>query len=118
MTDKYKRQLEETGVNLADALDRFMGSEAMYDKFLQKFLRDETYKQLEESISAGDTHQAFMHAHTMKGIAANLEIGCLLEILVPMTEDLRNESMDKIPEQRIMLKSRYNQLCNIIRENH
>lgn len=42
MTDKYKQQLEQNGIDLERALDRFMGNEKMYEKFLRKFIADET----------------------------------------------------------------------------
>lgn len=117
MTNKYKKQLETNGVNLMNALNRFVGSEALYEKFLVKFLQDETYKHLEESINAGDTGKAFLYAHTMKGLAGNLEMGCLSDILIPMTNQLREGKMEDIPEQLSELKIRYNELCSIIQEN-
>lgn len=116
MTDTYKQQLKLTGINIENALDRFMGSDALYEKFLRKFLQDETYRRLIESINGGDTNQAFMYAHTMKGLAANLEMECLLEVLTPMTEQLRNGSMENISEQEEILKVRYAELCNLIKE--
>lgn len=117
MTDNYKQLLEQVGIDLKSALDRFMGSEALYEKFLWKFLDDETYKCFEESINIGDVDKAFMSAHTMKGVAANMEIGSLLEVLVPITEQLRNGKLDGISEYRRELKLRYEKLCSVIREN-
>lgn len=116
MTDKYKQQLILTGINLENALDRFMGSEALYEKFLRKFLQDKTYRHLTESISSGDANQAFLYAHTMKGLAANLEMESLLEVLTPMTEQLRNGNMENISEKEEVLKGRYAELCNLIKE--
>lgn len=117
MTDYCKQLLEQAGIDLKSALDRFMGSEALYEKFLRKFLQDETYKRLEDSIDGGNANQAFMYAHTLKGVAANLEINSLLDVLVPITNQLRSGNMDGISVQQQVLKSRYEKLCDIIREN-
>lgn len=118
MTNEYKQQLVDMGVDVSKALDRFMGSEALYDKFLLKFIQDSSYQKMIGFINAGDISQAFMQAHTMKGIAANLELGYLLEVLVPMTEQLRHGELDNIPEEQEDLEVRYNRLCTIIRKNH
>lgn len=117
MTEKYKQQLEKAGVNLEGALHRFMESEALYEKFLSKFLQDETFKHLEESISAGDIDNAFRNAHTMKGLVANLDLECLHNILIPMTGQLKEGNMNDINDKLYLLKLHYDKICNIIREN-
>ena len=117
MTDKYKCELHEAGVNLDSALNRFMGNEMLYAKFLRNFVQDESFQKLEESLKAKEIHDAFMYAHTMKGIVANLGIQSLWDILTPMAEQLRNEDPENIPDQQEILKRRYNEICNIINEN-
>ncbi len=105
MTNTYKKQLQEAGVNLDKALNRFMGNEAMYDKFLFSFTQEKSFGKLEESL-------------TMKGIVSNLEIQSLLDLISPMTEQLRNGNMEGITEQWELLKSKYNEVCNLIKDNH
>ncbi|RHU30378.1 Hpt domain-containing protein [Parabacteroides sp. TM07-1AC] len=118
MTNKYKQQLLDAGVNLESALDRFMGSEMLYDKFLLKFIQDKTFLLLDECLKKNDVQNAFIQAHTLRGIVANLDIRYLLDVLTPMTEQLRQGNMEQIPEQQTLLKSRYEKICRIIRENH
>ena len=118
MTSEYKQELIGMGVDVDKALDRFMGSEALYEKFLLKFVQDRSFKKMVGFVNAGDIPQAFMQAHTMKGIAANLELGYLLEVLVPITEQLRHGELERIPEEQEDLEIRYNKLCTIIRKYH
>ncbi|WP_288205417.1 Hpt domain-containing protein [uncultured Parabacteroides sp.] len=118
MTDKYKRQLLDAGVNLESALDRFMGSEVLYDNFLLKFIQDNTFCQLKEFLSNNDIQNAFVQAHTLKGVVANLEFLPLLDILTPMTELLRSGDIEKISEQQELLEVRYDKICSIIKDNH
>ncbi len=40
MDENFRRQLEENGVEVGSTINRFMGNEAMYLKFLGKFLED------------------------------------------------------------------------------
>ena len=118
MESVYKQQLLDAGTNVDKALDRFMGSEALYDKFLLKFIQDTCYRQLEHCLKTGNTSEAFMQAHTMKGIAGNLEFESLLEVLEPMTEQLRKGDMTMIEEEHQKLKLRYEKLYAVIKENH
>lgn len=115
MTEKYKQQLIENGINVSLALDRFMGSEALFGKFLQMFLKDKSMSLLMESLRKNDIHEAFVQAHTMKGVVANLEITPLLEILVPLTDELRGNKTDNVQAQVEDLNRRYNIICDLIR---
>ena len=118
MTNTYKKQLQEAGVNLDKALNRFMGNETMYDKFLFLFTQEKSFEELEKSLDNRNVQEAFMLAHTMKGIVANLEIQPLLDLLSPMTEQLRKGNMEGIAEQWDSLKAKYNEVCDLIKNNH
>ena len=118
MDSNYRQRLLEAGVNVDKALDRFMGNENLYDRFLGKFLQDGTYTRLEDCLKKGDAFETFRETHTLKGLAANLELGSLLEILNPMTEQLRCGDMTNIREMHAELRSRYEKLIAIIKENH
>lgn len=115
MTEEYKQQLIKNGINVSQALDRFMGSEALFRRFLKMFLDDKSMSLLMESLEKGNIHDAFVQAHTMKGVVANLEIGPLLEILVPLTDDLRENKMDHAKEDVDELYRRYLIICDLIR---
>lgn len=117
MTKLFKEQLQNTGVDVRKALDRFMNNESLYHSFLSKFLSDKSYIQLEENYNAGNVREAFMHAHTLKGIAANLEINYLLQILHPLTEKLRADDMEGTGEMMRELKIRHDSLCELIKKN-
>ena len=47
--ERYDR-LTAAGIQIEEALERFMDSEAMFERFLGKFLEDETYRQLKEAL--------------------------------------------------------------------
>ena len=51
--ERYDR-LTAAGIQIEEALERFMDSEAMFERFLGKFLEDETYRQLKEALEKGD----------------------------------------------------------------
>ena len=69
-----------------------LGSDALVERFAAKFLDDPSFGKLEAALEAGEAKEAFMAAHTLKGICQNLGFTNLLGPVVEMTEALRNAS--------------------------
>ena len=76
---------EKIGANYDDACARLMGEE-MLARFALKFLDDESMDKLEAAMAAGDAKEAFMAAHTLKGVSQNLGFDNLYEPAVVVTE--------------------------------
>ena len=68
-----KEFYDSIGVSPDEVIKRFGGSETMLTKFLNKFLADTTFNQLEEAVAAGDNETTFRAAHTLKGLAGNFD---------------------------------------------
>lgn len=83
-------------LDLTGAKERFMKNEGMYKRFLFRFPQENRFEELEKKIEAGDAEGAFEVAHTMKGVAGNLSLQSVSEILNPMVEVLRK---GEIPEK-------------------
>lgn len=94
MTIDDKMLLIDAGMDYDDALERFMGSEAMMEKLLVKFRQDPSYAQLLEGIEKRDVDTAFRGAHTLKGVAANFSFLLLANAASKITELLRAGNMD------------------------
>ena len=67
-------------------------SEQLIEKFIVRFIDDKSFELLNEAIEAGNRKDAFLHAHTLKGVAANLGFKRLLKSVSVVTELLRDES--------------------------
>lgn len=92
--DEIKRQyLLEAGIDVEDALERFMGNETLMVKFLLRFPEDENFLRLKRALAAGDAGAAFTAAHTLKGVAGNLSMEKLFRQVDPLVEDLRSEHL-------------------------
>lgn len=65
-------------------------SEKLVEKFALKFLADDSYALLEESMAIGNYSEAFRAAHTLKGVSLNLGFTKLFEVSDEMTEALRD----------------------------
>ena len=110
MTSEYKEKLQANGVNLSSALNRFMDNEQLYERILSKFPMDENFLQMEKCLVENN-------AHTLKGLAGTLDLTTLLNILTPMTEQLRTGNTEGMQELFNQLKTEYNQICQLIAEH-
>lgn len=117
MDIKYKRQLLATGTDLDSTLDRFMNNEDLYEKFLVKFLEDKNFAELKKNLELKNYEEAFVNAHTLKGVSANLGLDSVYNVLIPMVEELRNNSYTENNYEFKLLEENYNELCDIIKEN-
>ena len=86
---------EQLGGSYDDVLGR-IPSERLVDKFLRKFLADKSFSSLCSAMAAGSRSEAFLLAHTLKGVCANLGFTRLFHSAASLTELLRPEA-DAIP---------------------
>ena len=89
MNAQTRSMLEACGVDIDVTMERFMGKEELLFKFLKKFVNDESYAKLIASIDAKEFESAFSHAHTLKGVSANLGLGNLNDSTQKLVEKLR-----------------------------
>lgn len=89
MDEECLRGLQEAGIDVEEACERFMGNISLYQKFLLKFLKDNNYEKLTDAINEGDSQEAFMAAHALKGLCGNLSLTELFRLTSDITEFLR-----------------------------
>ena len=114
MNSETKELLEKNGVNVDEALGRFMNNLEIYEKFLVKFAGDKTYELLKKNVYQANREEAFRNAHTLKGVAANLQMEGLLKDLCPLVEALREPDGENITELMAQLDRSYERLSRII----
>lgn len=104
---EFRDLFEAYGANYQATIDRFLGNEKMYLRFLELFFQDESLKKLGEALNAGDLTAAFEAAHTLKGVAANMGLTPLYDAVCAIVEPLRGkEKCSNYPAlyQRIQLE--------------
>lgn len=74
-----------------EAKSRLM-TDSMIERFVLKFLNDQTMNNLRSAIAAGDIAVAFREAHTLKGVSANLAFSDLQKAASNLTEQLRGQN--------------------------
>ncbi len=115
MDRKDKERWSRNGIDVESALERFMGNEALYERFLRGFAEDKTYDALAEAIKAGDAKKAFLEAHTLKGVCANLSLIELLNPVNAVTEALRGGDLDTAKRLLPELTEQYRKTAEAVR---
>ncbi|MDO4516819.1 MAG: Hpt domain-containing protein [Bacillota bacterium] len=92
---------EALGGDYQDVSKR-LPTQKMIEKFIGKFLQDDSYSQLCAAFAAGNCEESFRAAHTLKGVAGNLGFTRLMHSASLLTEALREKS-GPIPEASVAL---------------
>lgn len=107
MDKELKDKLTGCGFDVDTTLQRFMGNETLYFKFLKKLPADQNYIAFAEAVEKEDCEAAFRSGHTLKGVMSNLGVDGALQILVPMVEKLRANETEGLQEELKEFKDRY-----------
>ena len=107
----YKEFYNSIGVNYEVPLRRF-GGERLLLKYLNRMPTDPTFGKLRDCMKRKDAEGAFRAAHTLKGVALNLELTPLAipsSELAEMLRDKRTISAEAIKIYR-QIESVYNSI--------
>lgn len=89
MNLQRKNRLEEAGVDVAQALERMMGSETLLERLLAQFLEDKNYLELCAALDDGDLERAVSASHALKGVCGNLSMTRLFQLFTAQVNVLR-----------------------------
>ncbi len=122
MDANFRQQLEENGADVQATLNRFMGNDAIYQKFLGKFPNDPNYANLGTNIESGNYEEAYKCAHALKGVVGNLGLTPIYEAVSTLVEELRNKANADVDAARAneewqQIKIVYEKFIAIINEN-
>ena len=109
MDQTRKARLEAGGIMVDEALERFMGNEAMLERYLQKFLSEKSYAMLRDSLASNDWEAAGRAAHTLKSICGTIGCEALQERHIRAGE--WKEAVGMMPE----ISNSYENICGVIR---
>ena len=110
-----KTRLEEGGINLSGALERFMGNEPMLERYLGKFLTEKSYAQLLEAVAADDREAACIAAHSLKSVCGTLGCESMQKLVLRQEQCIRTGNWDEAVTMRPEITSSYNGICAALR---
>lgn len=100
--------LRERGCDIDSAMVRFLNNEEFYAKLYKKFVADPAFEGLGEALDGKDADLAFRHAHTLKGLTANMGLTPLYDLVVKIVEPLRAGNCNE--ELKVIYKELMNQM--------
>lgn len=89
-------------------------SDVLIIKFAKKYLEDQSYEKLEESLKKNDFENAFHAAHCLKGVAKNLAFSQLAESSSVVTELLRDRQPKPIDKEMAILRAAQTEVIETI----
>ena len=116
MESETKLRLENSGIDVEDVLERFMGNEKLMERFLKKFIDDPHFPLLFEAFDQQDYEKAFQEAHTLKGVCGNLSMTTLFEQVSFLVECLRVQDHTKAKEQLFKIKENHEKIIETLKE--
>lgn len=109
-------ELRAWGCDVDGAMERFMGDEELYQVCLHSVMSDKSFAGLKEALERNDVREAFDHAHTLKGVLANMGLTPMYDITVQIVEPLRAGSLEHllpIYEELMQAKDRLGKLLGV-----
>jgi len=92
-------------LDFADGVKRVMNNSKLYIKLITKFRNETKIDDLEAALAAGQLEAAQGHAHTIKGVAANLSLTELFKQSLEIETQIKAGAV--LPEQFGILKAAF-----------
>ena len=105
-----KEKLYRAGIETDSAIERFMGNEALYERFALGFTEDRNYETLLKAM------EAFTAAHTLKGVCGNLSFTGLLRAVADIVEPLRAGKLETAKAVLPQLTEQYEKTTEALKE--
>lgn len=112
--DELERFYAAIGSDLKPVLERFGGNAEMTKRFIKKFVLDDSFENLTETLENNKTEDAFRAAHTLKGICLSLGFEKLFEKASYVTESLHSGDLNGGKTGFAELKEEYIRVCNAV----
>lgn len=109
--------LKEHNVDIEETISRFMGNEELYIKFLKRYPDEDKITPVVEAAAAKDFDKLVSAAHKLKGVSANLGMNGIAQMAGNIEMNAKSQSPDDPDAAVAELKTEYDMVCRMIREN-
>lgn len=108
------QNLIKAGIDINEAMENMCYDMDVFQHVLEKFLQDSNFKQLQMDIPKQNYESAFYHAHTLKGVLANIGMKDFCSICSNVVEKLRKSDYYGIDELIMRMSVCYDTLISAI----
>lgn len=110
-----KESLVTGGINVDEALNRFMGNEAMLEKYLNRFLNEKSFAALAAGIEADDREAAQAAAHTLKSVCGTIGCEAMHQLVIAQESAMRSGDWPKALAMMPEIQAEYDRICETIK---
>lgn len=105
----FMEELKQLGVNVDEALERFMNNTSLYERMLGKLIDAVNSTEVMPAFEAQDLETALTNAHTLKGVMGNLSITPLYNAysdIVRLLRENKPEQARKVLEEALPVQEK------------
>ncbi len=103
------------GMDVAETMGRFVGDEGLYMDCLLEFKDDPGFEKLGLAIQNKEYEQAFENAHMLKGVAGNMGLQPLFDVICKIVEPLRvHDHSDLDAQYAAVMQERENMIKTLL----
>lgn len=88
-------EMQERGIDIAAAMERFMDNEEMYRKYLRRLPEEPAFNEMLAALEKQNIKEAFDCAHRLEGLLGNLSLTKEYQLIQMIVEDLRSGNMPR-----------------------
>ena len=96
---QLKEKMQNYGIDIEETMERFVDDEDLYIECLHEYIDNPDFEKLGEAIRGQDYAKAFDRAHTLKGVAGNMGLTTLFNVLCSIVEPLRVHDYTNLDEE-------------------
>ena len=96
-----KEKLKAYGVDYENAVKRFAGNEALYEKFLKKLTEDDHLAIGEQAMKEERYEDVLEAVHALKGVAGTLGMTELFQAASEVVASIRKNEISHLQEQNL-----------------
>ena len=112
--DMDKEKLKAYGIDYEDAVKRFAGNEALYEKFLKKLTGDDHLAIGEQALKEERYEDVLEAVHALKGVAGTLGMTALFEASSVVVASIRNNEISHLQEQMARVHTEFEKACEAV----
>ena len=109
-----KEKLKAYGVDYENAVKRFAGNEALYERFLKKLTEDDHLAIGEQAMKEERYEDVLEAVHALKGVAGTLGMTELFQAASEVVASIRKNEISHLQEQMAKVHTEFEKACEAV----
>lgn len=107
-------RLEAYGADVKGIDERFLGDRELFERCLEEFMGETSFADLERSLADTRYEDAFLAAHTLKGVSGNLGLVPFYDAICTLVESLRAKDFSHVEAENEEVQRQYQRLTALV----